>query len=83
MSGKNYGWIEFIAMVPGLSRLIIPLMPDDSHARLNLDGPAAGPLFLYSYYASLKRTALVYSRIATLARDKQITADEYDHFRGK
>lgn len=59
-SGKNYGVIEFIAMVPGLSRLIMPLMPGDSHARMNLDQPSSSPLFIYAYCAALNKTKLVY-----------------------
>ncbi|KUK46008.1 MAG: hypothetical protein XD73_1117 [Anaerolinea thermophila] len=56
ISGKNYGIIEFFAMVPGLSRLIKPLMPADSHAKMNLDSPKSGPYFEFAFIAAQKRT---------------------------
>jgi hypothetical protein len=62
-SGKNYGVIEFIAMIPGLSGLITPLMPPDSHAMMNLDAPSSGTDFAYAYWAALKQTCAVYEDI--------------------
>lgn len=59
-SGKNISLFEFIAMIPGLSSLIVPRLPEDSHARMNLDSPAAGPAFVFNYQAARKRTILAY-----------------------
>lgn len=70
MSGKNYGLIEFIAMIPGISKLIRPLMPPDSHAAMNLDGPKSGLGFQYAYSAAEMRTEQVIKQI-------------FDHIKGQ
>lgn len=62
-SGKNYGLMEFIVMIPGLSYLFKPLMPVDSHARMNLDNPSSGPSFAYAYSAAFKQTQKTYEQI--------------------
>lgn len=62
-SGKNYGLIEFIAMIPLISKVIKPLMPIDSHAQMNLDSPTSGSNFQYAYWAALKRTYDAYSTV--------------------
>lgn len=63
ISGKNYGVIEFIALLPGVSRLVLPLMPSDSHAKMNLDLPSSSPYFDYAYWAALKRTNKVFDLV--------------------
>ena len=55
-SGMNYGLVEYLALLPGLSSIITPLMPDDSHAKMNLDTPRSGPLFHFAFTAACKRT---------------------------
>lgn len=55
-SGKNYGIIEFLALIPIISRWIKPIMPEDSHAQMNLDSPNSGNLFNYAYAAALRHT---------------------------
>lgn len=72
-SGKNYGVIEFIAMLPGFSRLIRPLMPGDSHARMNLDQPSSSPLFIYAYWAAFKKTKLIYDGLT-----QKLISSNYD-----
>jgi len=62
-SGKNYGVIEMIAMLPGISLLVKPLMPPDSHTHMNLDSPSAGLEFNYTYWAALKATSAVYENV--------------------
>jgi hypothetical protein len=62
-SGKNYGLIEFLAMVPVLTSLIIPRMPSDSHAKMNLDSPASGPNFYFAYWAAYKSTQTAYENL--------------------
>ena len=58
-SGKNYGLCEFIALLPVIGKIITPLMPEDSHAKMNLDSPRSGPLFDYAYLAAKKRTQMI------------------------
>jgi len=55
-SGINYGLIDFLALIPGFGKIVTPLMPADSHAKMNLDSPKSGVFFDYAYHAALKRT---------------------------
>lgn len=61
-SGKNYGVIEFLAMVPPISWLIKPMMPKNSHAKMNLDSPTASPVFEYAYWAAFSATNSAYQK---------------------
>lgn len=81
-SGKNYGIIEFIAMLPVLSSLITPRMPADSHARMNLDSPKAGYLFQFAYWASLKRTQIEYDHLMEKLQAFQIDPARIQSFQG-
>lgn len=84
ISGKNYGLIEFLAMIPGLSSLIVPRMPADSHAKMNLDSPSAGPLFALNYQASLKHTYIIYQELLQALKSHGITqARQIAGFHGK
>lgn len=62
-SGKNYGVIEFFAMLPLLSTWIKPLMPADSHAKMNLDDPSASPDFEYAYWAAYKASVAAFDKL--------------------
>jgi hypothetical protein len=62
-SGKNYGLVELLALLPILSKLIKPLMPSDSHAKMNLDSPASGDDFYFAYWAASKQTEAAYASI--------------------
>jgi hypothetical protein len=55
-SGKIYYPLEALAFVPLLKNLVIPLLPRDSHAWMNLDSAGRGPLFEYAFNAAIKRT---------------------------
>ena len=55
-SGKIYYPLEALTFVPLLKKLVVPLLPRDSHAWMNLDSPARGPLFEYALQAAIKRT---------------------------
>ncbi len=81
-SGKNYGIIEFIAMLPILSSLITSRMPADSHARMNLDSPKAGDLFQFAYWASLKRTQIECDRLIDKLQALQIDPVRIQSFKG-
>lgn len=56
-SGKLYYPLELLSFIPWIKKLVTPLLPKDSHARMNLDGPASGEKFAYAYFAAVKRTA--------------------------
>jgi hypothetical protein len=55
-SGKLYYPWEVLAFIPGIKHLVIPLLPKDSHAHMQLDSPARGERFAYAFEAALKRT---------------------------
>jgi len=82
ISGKNYGLIEFFALLPALKRLILPLMPDDSHAKMNLDSPKSGRLFSYTYHAAVKRTQMILNKVQTALVIDEIGVSKINQFRG-
>jgi hypothetical protein len=55
-SGKLYYPLEALAFVRPLKKLVIPLLPHDSHAWMNIDSAERGPLFDYVLQAAIKRT---------------------------
>ena len=55
-SGKFYYPLEAFSFVPGIKKLVIPHLPRDSHAWMNLDSAKRGPMFEYARYAAIKRT---------------------------
>lgn len=55
-SGKMYYPLGLLSFVPGIKRFVIPRMPRDSHAWMNLDSEARGPMFEYAFHAAVKRT---------------------------
>lgn len=62
-SGKNYGLVEFLALLPIISALVKPWMPPDSHAKMNLDSPSAGPDFQFAYWAAYRATQAAYKNL--------------------
>ncbi len=63
-SGKSYFPLGFLSFVPGLGGAVTRLLPHDSHAAMNLDSPARGPLFEYAFHAALKRTKHEFNIVA-------------------
>lgn len=55
-SGKLYYPLEVLSFVPFLKRFVMPLLPGDSHAHMNLDSPERGKRFAYAFEAAVKRT---------------------------
>lgn len=55
-TGKLYYPLEALSFIPALKRLVIPFLPRDSHAWMNLDAPSRGVKFLYAFEAAVKRT---------------------------
>lgn len=82
-SGKNYGLVEFFALIPGISKLVTPLMPEDSHAKMNLDSPASGPHFFYAYWAAYKRTRHIYEQIILQLNVNDVATDKIDAFHNR
>ncbi|MFC2028744.1 hypothetical protein ACFLTX_02335 [Chloroflexota bacterium] len=57
-SGRLYYPLEILSFIPGLGKLLLPLFPGDSHARMNLDGPGSGFRYSYAFSAAVKRTRI-------------------------
>jgi hypothetical protein len=70
-SGKLYYPLEILSYVPGLKRWILPLLPHDSHAWMNLDEPARGAEFRYAFEAAVKRTRREYA-VSTAGLPQQL-----------
>ena len=65
-SGKLYYPFEALTFLPYIGKLFVPLMPADSHAKMNHDGPEESPLFDYIFHAAVKRTALELEKTLSL-----------------
>ena len=61
-SGKLYYPLELLSFVPFLKPYVLPLLPRDSHAWMNLDAPERGYRFSYAFEAARKRTQYEYDR---------------------
>ena len=69
-SGKIYYPLEVFSFVKFLKPLVLPLLPRDSHAWMNLDSPEQGPNFTFAFHAALKRTKIEFEKTtAGLAQD--------------
>ena len=62
-SGRLYYPLEALSFVPKLKRFVLPLLPRDSHAWMNLDGPASGNKFPFAFSAALKRTRIEFEEV--------------------
>ncbi len=76
-SGKLYYPFEILAFLPLVKDFVIPLLPKDSHAHMNLDSPERGTRFAYAFEAAVKRTV---SELDTVSAN--LTAAELVSFSG-
>lgn len=61
-SGRLYYPLELFSFIPGLRRLVLPLLPRDSHAWMNQDDPGQ-PHFAFAFAAAVKHTLLEYQTL--------------------
>jgi hypothetical protein len=61
-SGKIYLLLELFSFVKFLKPLVMPLLPPDAHAWMNLDSPEQGPNFTFAFHAAVKRTKLEFEK---------------------
>jgi hypothetical protein len=54
-SGRIY-LLEPLSWIPPLKPFVLPFLPRDSHAWMNLDTAEQGPKYAYAYAAAVKRT---------------------------
>ena len=72
-SGKLYYPLEVFSFIPFLKRFVMPLLPRDSHAWMNLDSPERGMRFEYAFEAALKRTQHEFDQTVAGLSSSQIT----------
>jgi len=61
-SGKIYLALEVLNLIKFLKPLVMPVLPRDSHAWMNLDSPLQGPNFTFAFHAAVKRTRLEFKK---------------------
>jgi hypothetical protein len=61
-SGKLYLPLEVFSFVKFLKPIVLPLLPRDSHAWMNLDSPEQGPNFNFAFQAAVKRTRIEFEK---------------------
>jgi hypothetical protein len=71
-SGKIYMPLEPFSFIKVLRPLVMPLLPRDSHAWMNLDEPEAGPKFAFAFHAAVIRTRLEFEKTIRDAPDKLV-----------
>lgn len=76
-SGKLYYPLELLSFLPLIKKLVIPLLPRDSHAWMNLDSPASGEKFAYAFSAATKRTM-----VENTILKGSLSLEDYDRFIG-
>lgn len=82
-SGKNYGLPDYLALIPGISKLVTPRMPADSHAKMNLDSPKSGPSFEFVFHAAQKQSVAVINQILIHIEDQNFNQENINAFLGK
>jgi hypothetical protein len=61
-SGKIYMPLEPLSLIRFLRPIVLPLLPRDSHAWMNLDDPGQGPRFDFAFHAAIKRTHIEFEK---------------------
>ncbi len=77
-SGKIYYPLEVFSFISFLKPLVLPLLPRDSHAWMNIDSPGQGFKFDYVMQASVKRTVIEFERTT-----RELSQDQLDLFVAK
>jgi hypothetical protein len=61
-SGMVY-FLEVLTFILPLKPLVMPLLPRDAHAWMNIDSPEQGPNFKYAFQAAVKRTKIEFEEM--------------------
>jgi hypothetical protein len=61
-SGRVYYPIEFLYFIHATRKFSLRILPQDSHAWMNLDSPEQGFKFGYAMQAAMKRTVIEYEK---------------------
>ncbi len=76
-SGRLYYPLEILSFVKPLQPLVLPFLPKDSHAWMNIDSPDR-PDYVYAKKAAILRTCLEFNRLT-----EEFSMDEKQKFTGK
>ncbi len=71
-SGKIYYPLEVFSFIKVLKPLVLPLLPRDSHAWMNIDSPEQGFKFDYVIQASIKRTVIEFEKTVKKLREDRM-----------
>lgn len=77
ISGRSYNPWGLITILPWIGPIFAPLLPADSHARLNKDSPSRNVHFPLAYQAAVYRTIYEYNELI-----RQFDQPERDFFSG-
>lgn len=69
-SGKIYLPLELFSFIKFLKPFVMPLLPRDSHARMNLDDPGQGSNFDFAFRAAVKRTRIEFEKTVEELEEK-------------
>ena len=70
-SGKLYYPLELFSYIPFISKFVMPRLPKDSHAWMNIDSPKQGIKFAYTFSAAVKVTLDEFEKVLTGLSDEE------------
>jgi len=73
-SGKIYMPLEPLSFIKFLRPLVMPFLPRDSHAWMNIDSPEQGPRFAFAFQAAVKRTVFEFEKTTTGLTEELVAA---------
>ena len=76
-SGKLYYPLELLSFIPIIDKLVMPYIPKDSHAWMNIDSPKQGKKFEYTFAAAVKVTKDEFEKVLA-----GVSEEEQKSFKG-
>ena len=76
-SGKLYYPLELLSFIPIIKNFVMPRIPKDSHAWMNIDSPKQGKKFDYTFAASVKVTKDEFEKVLA-----GVSEEERKYFKG-
>ena len=70
-SGKLYYPLELFSYIPLIKKYVMPHLPKNSHAWMNIDSPAQGKIFEYTFTAAVKATQDEWNKILGKLSDEE------------
>lgn len=54
---------DYLALIPGVDKLLKPYLPKSSHTNMNLDSPTSGDNFYWAYHSAVVRTKIELEKV--------------------